>query len=70
MKYPSKELILQEANAYGLRDEVITMAESIKTSLASAGLLDEFTEEQIYQEAYDTCINAPDYFDYYLNNFK
>lgn len=70
VKLSTKELILEEANAFGLRNDVITVAEGIKTTLASVGLDSDFTEVQIYQEAFETCINVPEYFEYYKHYFK
>jgi len=64
------ELILEEANAHGLRNEVKEMAESIIKTLTEIGLVDDFTEEQIYQEAFDTCVNAPSYLEMYKSNFE
>ena len=58
------ELILEEAAAYGLRNEVKDMAESIMKNLAEIGMDDAFTREQVYQEAFETCVNSPDYLNY------
>lgn len=59
------ELILQEASAHGLRNEVVTVAERIKATLNKIGLAGEFTDEQIYQVTFDAVVNPPEYFDFY-----
>lgn len=64
------DLILEEAAAYGLRNEVKDMAESIMKTLTEIGMDDAFTREQVYQEAFETCVNAPDYLDYYKSKFN
>ena len=66
------ERILEEAAAYGLREEVKQMAEDIKKTLKQYEFLFpdmQFSDEVIYQEAFNTCVNAPDYFDMYNTNF-
>ena len=59
------EEILQEASAYNLRNEVKELAEKIKENITAIGLIDGFTDEMIYQEAFDTCTNPPTYMEYY-----
>jgi hypothetical protein len=64
------ERILLEANAYGVRNDVVTMAEIMIAATKKAGVFNDLTKEQIYQQALNTCIESPEYFEYYIKNFK
>ena len=54
------ELILKEAGAYNLRNEVDVMARNIYMSLKKYGVVNDFSNLRIYQEAYRTCITQPE----------
>jgi hypothetical protein len=54
------ELILHEASAYNLRNEVVEMAENLRTILKTAGVLEDFSDVRIYEEALKTCITTPE----------
>lgn len=52
--------ILEEANAYGVRQNVVDMVENMKQVLRTLNLLEEHRELQLYQEAYNACTKTPE----------